>query len=69
MTAKEELRRILENLSEEQANDLLDYLNLRADRDTLSPEELQLANEGEAAIAKGDYVKLDQLIKELGVKG
>ncbi len=55
MTTKETLRRIIEKLSEEEAQDLLDYLNLQADPDTLSEAELKAVREGQAAIARGDY--------------
>ena len=65
MTVKETLRRIIKGLSEEEAQDLLDYLNLQADPDGLSEGELKLAREGERAIAKGDSVTLEQLNGEL----
>ncbi len=65
MTAKESLRRIIEGVTEEQAQDLLDYLNLRADPDTLGDKESRLVGKGETAIARGDFVTLDQLKREL----
>jgi hypothetical protein len=64
-TTKETLHRVIDTLTEEQALDLLDYLNLQADPDTLSPEELKAVREGEAAIARGEYVTLEQLRREL----
>src|SRR5215475_11689391 len=37
MTAKETLHQIVDALSDEEAEELLDFLNLRADPDTLTP--------------------------------
>lgn len=68
MTTKEALRRIIETLSDEEAQDLLDYLNTHADPDTLSEEEARLLEQAQQAIAHGDYVRdesLDQLRREI----
>jgi len=39
MTVKEALHQIVESLSDEDARELLDNLNMRADPDELAPEE------------------------------
>lgn len=61
MTVKEELHQIIDVLSDEEAEELLDYLNLRADPDTLTPEELARVKAADAEIARGEYVTLDDI--------
>lgn len=58
---KDSLRAIIERLSEEEAEDLLDYLNLRADPDRLTQEEIARVEVGRAEIARGEYVTLEEL--------
>ncbi|MPZ22857.1 MAG: hypothetical protein GEU28_04820 [Dehalococcoidia bacterium] len=67
---KAEIRRIVERLSQEDAEDLLDYLNSRADPEELAEEEIAEMKEarGEVArgeVARGEYVTLDELSKRL----
>ncbi|HLZ69169.1 MAG TPA: hypothetical protein VKV26_04585 [Dehalococcoidia bacterium] len=57
---KEELHQIVDALSEEEAEELLDFLNLRADPDTLTPDELARVEAAEQAAAAGDYVTLEE---------
>jgi len=61
MTAKEALRQIIDTLSEEAAEDLLDYLNMRADPDTLTDDEITELKAAEAEIACGDYLTLEEI--------
>jgi hypothetical protein len=61
MTVKEELHQIIDVLSDEEAEELLDYLNLRADPDTLAPDEIERMKAADAEIARGEYVTLDEI--------
>lgn len=65
MTAKERLRQVVEGLSEEEAEDLLDYLNLLADPNTLDADELAAVEAAEAEIARGEYVTLEEIQRDL----
>lgn len=60
-SAKDTIYHLIEGLSEEEAEDLLDYLNLRADPDSLTAEELRQVAEGREELAHGEYVTLDQI--------
>jgi len=66
MTVKDELHQIIDVLSDEEAEELLDYLNLRADPDTLTPEELARVQAADAEIARGEYVTLEEILRRLG---
>ena len=57
---KDELHQIIDVLTDEEAEELLDYLNMRADPDTLTPEELARVQRAEKAAAEGDYVTLEE---------
>jgi hypothetical protein len=61
MTAKQALREIVETLTEEEAEQLLDYLNMLADPDELSEEELAEVVEIERRMKQGEYVSLGEL--------
>ena len=61
MTAKEALLLIVQGLTEEEAENLIDLLNLHADPDDATEEELAAVRESHEAIARGDYVTLDEL--------
>lgn len=65
MTVKEELHQIIDGLTDEEAEELLDYLNLRADPDTLTPEELARVQAADAEIARGEYVTLEEILDRL----
>ena len=66
MTAKEELHALVDGLADEDAAEALDYLRwLQAPGDTLSEEELGQVREGEAEIARGEYVTLADLTRSL----
>lgn len=66
MTAKEMLRDRVEEMTEDEASDLLDFLALQDDPDELSEEDIAAVERGRAEIARGEYVTLDQLEAELG---
>ena len=61
MTAKEALLGIVSELTEEEAEDLLDLLNMDADPDELTEDELAAVQSSHAAVAVGDFVTLDEL--------
>ncbi len=58
MGAKETLRDIIDDLTEEEAEELLDFLNMRADPDTLTPEEVERIERIRAEMDAGEYVTL-----------
>ena len=64
MTTKDALHRIIDRLTEEEANQLLDWINLKADPDELTPEE---AADVARIRAEADYVPLESLRRELGL--
>lgn len=55
MTAKETLHQIVDKLSEDEATELIDYLNMRADPDALTEEEIARVRAAEAEAARGEY--------------
>ena len=61
MGAKETLRDIIDDLTEEEAEELLDFLNMRADPDTLTPEEEARVRAAHEAAMKGDYVAFEEV--------
>ncbi len=69
MTVKDDLHHLVDELDEGAADELLEYAQwLTADEDEpLTADELARVREGEAAIAAGDYVTLEDLRHELGV--
>lgn len=66
MTAKQALREIVESLTEEEAEQLLDYLNMLADPDELTEEELAEVVEIERRMKGGEYVTLAELHAKYG---
>ena len=64
MTTKDDLHRIIDRLTEEEADQLLDSINLKADPDELTPEE---AADVARIRAEADYVPLKSLRRELGL--
>lgn len=67
MTVKEELHALVDHLGDEDAAEALDYVRwLRSPADALSDVELTRVREGEAEIARGDYVTLADLRRSLG---
>jgi hypothetical protein len=67
MTTKEELRQLVDTLSDQDAADLLDYAHwLLEESDILTPEDMARVREGEDQIRRGEYVTLDSLKRELG---
>ncbi len=67
MTAKESLRQLIDEMTNEEAEELLDYLNLLADPDKLTEDELARVVEAEAAIERGEFLTLRELRAKYGV--
>ena len=66
MTVKEQLHQLVDQLPDADAEEALDYLLwLLAEEDTLTDEELALVELGEAEIARGHYVRLEDLKRDL----
>jgi hypothetical protein len=68
MTVKDDLHHLVDELDEDAVGELLEYAQwLTADEDEpLSEDELARVREGEAAIAAGDYVTLEELHRRRG---
>jgi len=61
MTAKQALREAIESLTEDQAENLLDYVNMLLDPDELTEEEFQEVMRAEAEVKAGKYITLEEL--------
>jgi predicted transcriptional regulator len=68
VTVKDDLHHLVDELDEDAVGELLEYAHwLAADQDEpLSETELARVREGEAAIAAGDYVTLEELHRQRG---
>ena len=64
MATKDDLHRIIDRLTEAEADQLLDWINLKADPDELTPEE---AADVARIRAEADHVPLESLRRELGL--
>ena len=64
MATKDDLHRIIDRLTEAEADQLLDWINLKADPDELTPEE---AADVARIRTEADYVPLESLRRELGL--
>jgi hypothetical protein len=65
-SARDSLLRYVSNLSEDEAQDLLDSLALSDEPGELSEEDVRRVLEGRDAIARGDFVTLEELKAEIG---
>ena len=62
---KEELHRLVDELSDREAFDALDHVRwLLSDEDELTEEEWDAVREGEAEIARGEYVTLEEIERQ-----
>ncbi|HET9199808.1 MAG TPA: hypothetical protein VFO84_02380 [Dehalococcoidia bacterium] len=64
---KEQIDRLVSGLTQEEAEDLLDYLSMKNDPDTLSDEELKEFRAGREEIKRGEYFTREQLRDKHGV--
>lgn len=69
VTVKDELHQLIDNLDEQTAEEALDYLRwlISDDEEELTDEEYARVLAGEAAIARGEYVTLDELKRSLNL--
>ncbi|HNM79383.1 MAG TPA: hypothetical protein PKI89_13500 [Tepidiformaceae bacterium] len=65
-TLKEELHSLIERLSDEEAEQMLDYINMRLDPDELTPEEVEAVLAARREFERGETVTLAELLAELG---
>jgi len=66
MSMKQELHRLVDLLDDGDEESAREYLQwLLDDEDALTDEEANSVKEGEAEIARGEYITLDELIKSL----
>jgi predicted transcriptional regulator len=56
MTAKEQLRERIDEMTEDEASELLDFLALQDDPDELSEADIAAVKRGLDEIARGDFV-------------
>jgi len=66
-SARDSLLQYVSNLTEDEAQDLLDTLALRDEPDELSEEDVRRVLEARDAIARGDVVSLEELKAEIGL--
>ncbi len=67
MTVKQDLHRLIDLVPDEEAAEVLDYLQwLMRDGDTLSETELEMLARGEDEIARGEFVTLDDFDRSVG---
>jgi hypothetical protein len=68
MTTKDRLHRLVDELDDANADELLDYAQwLQHTTDTLTAEELAQVEQGKAELAAGEYVTLEGLRRKLGL--
>jgi hypothetical protein len=58
---KDSIYRIVDSLTEEEAEELLDYLNTRADPDALTEVEMARNNATRTEMKRGEYVTLEDI--------
>ena len=66
MTAKESLRDVLEELSEEDARRVLAFCEEELGYEELTGEEVEAVLQGEAEIARGEFVTGEELKRKYG---
>jgi hypothetical protein len=67
MTRRENLHQRVDTLPEERLGDVLDYLDLLEDDDTLSPEEEEALARAEADFRQGRNVSWDEFKRTRGL--
>jgi hypothetical protein len=68
VTIRDELRRIVDLLSDARAVELLDYAHwLERESETLTDEELSRVEQGEQQLGRGESVSWEELRRELNV--
>jgi hypothetical protein len=67
-SVKDELRAIIETLSTEQAEMLLDFINMQLDPDELTPDEEAEVLQAMAEFERGETISGEELERELGIE-
>ena len=67
-SVKAELHELIDGMSNEQAQSLLDYLNMTSDPDELTEEEEEAAKKAMEEYLRGEAIDGAQLERELGVE-
>ena len=67
MTAKAELQVVIEAMSDDEAERLLDYINMRNDPDEATPEDLAAFARAKAEFARGEGIWGEDLERQLGL--
>jgi len=67
MIVKEDLHHLVDQLDEEDVGELLDYARwlVAEEDDPLTEEEFARVHGGDAALATGDYLTLEQLRRQI----
>jgi hypothetical protein len=60
MTVRENVHQLVDTLPEERLEDILDYINLIEDDDTLNPEEQAAVERGLEDIRQGRTISLEE---------
>ena len=67
MSSREELHGLLAELSDEHVAEVMDYIQwLTGEAESLPEHELAAVARGEQEIARGEYVRLEELSQTLG---
>lgn len=61
---REALHHLIDTMSDDDAQRLLDYLNMKADPDYLTPEEEAEVEESLREIERGEFLTLEELRKK-----
>ncbi len=64
-STKDELHQLIDQMSMDEAQQLLDYLNMKADPDELTPEEEAEVAESLAEIERGEFDTLDEFRRKV----
>lgn len=67
MTVRENLHQLVDTLPEDRLEDVLDYLRLIEDDDTLTPEEQAAVEEGLEDIRQGRTITLEEYKQTRGL--
>ncbi len=67
MTVKEALKERIDQMTEEEAADLLAYLESEEDEEELTPEEWEEVRRSREEYERGEYVDGEELFRELGL--
>ena len=68
VSVKQELHDLIETLSAEDAEAMLDYINMRLDPDELSEEDEAAVRKAMEELERGETMSAEQLKRELGIE-